>query len=48
MPAKQLTKKNYSAACGANTTCIFSKKTKKAEKTDFEPLFKAYILFYEK
>jgi hypothetical protein len=37
--------KNYPAACGANTTWVFQKKLKKAEKTDFEPLQKTQISF---
>jgi hypothetical protein len=38
MPEKKLMKKNNPAACGSGTTCIFSKKPKKVEKTDFEQL----------
>jgi hypothetical protein len=30
--------KNNPAACGPGTEFIFAKKSKKAEKTDFEPV----------
>jgi hypothetical protein len=41
----RIKEKNYPAACRERTNSDFQKKTKKAEKTVFEHLWKAQILF---